>query len=109
MVMQRRDLLDMLVPFAENSVFLGGVREFISKAFIGQTGRFLFVMTANISNRGETCNGLVYLVPAARNRELKKRMRVWFRNNGDMETWEKELEVSISRESIYSIDIFGKI
>lgn len=58
-VMQRRDLLDVLVPFAEKYQFWGGVREFISKNIRRKTGRFLFVMTACISCRGETCNGLV--------------------------------------------------
>ena len=101
-IMQCRDLLDVILPFAGNSVASGFLRELISKNIIGKSGRFLFVMTADISNDGENCFGYVYLVPVAENRKLRKKLRAWFRHDGDMSAWGAEYEESISKAAKYT-------
>ena len=50
-VMQRRDLLDVLVPFTENSQFLGGVREFLSKNKHALRIIFLWTVSSPTKNK----------------------------------------------------------
>ena len=101
-VIQRRDLLDVLVPFAGNSVNSGSIREIIAKLVIRKTGRFFFVMTANLGSKGEICFGHVYLVPALRNRILANRLRSWIRHDGGMKTWRNEFEERIQDISSFT-------
>lgn len=103
-VMQCRNLVDLLVPFATKSETGGFVREFASNIFTGRSGRFTFVMNAAVANQDEYCAGCVYVVPTARKRKMRNRLRAWIRQEGRRNSWKHELEEIILDDSIYIAD-----
>ena len=64
-VVQRRDLLDVTLPFVENSGTSGIFREIFSRTIYGISGRFIFAMIGTVQRDGKICTGCVYLISVA--------------------------------------------
>lgn len=80
-ILQRRDLLDVLVPYAEGSEVASYFRELLANLVIGISGRFWFVLSAKPSTDGDRCSGQILMIPAANNRNKISKIRDWFKSD----------------------------
>lgn len=100
-VVQRRDLLDVTLPFVENSGTSGFFREIYSKTFYGNSGRFFFAMIGTVERDGKACNGRVYLISVARNHQVCNGLRAWCLGSQDFSAWDENMEKQIREVSSY--------
>ncbi|SLN23128.1 hypothetical protein ROJ8625_00920 [Roseivivax jejudonensis] len=82
-VLQRRDLLDVLVPYSEGTDVAKFFREFLANHLIGISGNFWFVLELSVSDDGEESSGTVFVVPQAKNSDLIQRLKAWFKSDDD--------------------------
>lgn len=76
--MQQRDLLDVVLPFVDNTNVGRFVRETFSNHIIGITGRFTFLALCDIAPSGEYMSGSVFLIPEKDNSEIIKVIKKQF-------------------------------
>ena len=100
-VVQRRDLLDVTLPFVENSGTSGFFREIFSKTVYGNSGRFIFAMIGTVQRDGKACTGRVYLISVARNRQVCNALRTWCLSSQDFSEWDEYMEKQVSEASSY--------
>lgn len=79
---QRRDLLDVLVPYAESVEVINYFREKLSNIVVGISGRFWYILDAVEAEDGETLKGIIHMVPATNNKPFVKQLKTWLANTG---------------------------
>lgn len=72
---QRRDLLDVLVPYADSSEVARFFREKIANLVVGISGRFWYILDTEDVGDGERLSGTVHMVPATKNRNFVRCLR----------------------------------
>lgn len=103
-VVQRRDLLDVTLPFVENSGTSGIFREIFSRTIYGISGRFIFAMIGTVQRDGKICTGRVYLISVARNRQVCKKLRTWCLSPQDFSAWNEYMENQLRNASSYVLN-----
>lgn len=101
-VVQRRDLLDVLVPYAEGSEVAKYFREKLANLVVGISGRFWYVMDAVEADDGETVSGVIYMIPGAHNGAAVKQLKSWLANAPNLDGI-NELIGRVDSASCYSI------
>lgn len=79
-LMQRRDLLDVIVPFGNSTDVGKFFRELIANKIFGVSGRFLFVMSAKVEASGEACEGQIHVFPEVKARQAKRELNFHFKS-----------------------------
>ncbi len=100
---QRRDLLDVLVPYADSIEVMRFFREKLANLVVGISGRFWYILDAQESADGETLSGSIHMVPAAKNRPFVKTLRSWLATSGNLDVFDK-ITPKIKNASCYSVE-----
>ncbi|MEL6753947.1 MAG: hypothetical protein AAFO57_07975, partial [Pseudomonadota bacterium] len=77
-MMQRRDLLDVLLPYAEASYSVSSLREAIAKRVLRISGRFCFFIEGEIAQDGESLTGKIHLLHEIHDKDIYGRLKRWF-------------------------------
>ena len=99
---QRRDLLDVLILYADSSEVMRFFREKLANLIVGISGRFWYLLDARESDDGEMLYGSIHMVPAANNGEFVKSLRHWLAASGNLADLEK-INPSLRKASCYSV------
>lgn len=103
-IYQKRDLLDVLVPYADDVVVANFLRETIANWILQISGKFSFFMVASQESGDERCTGTIYLVAHAGNsKPLKVATRKFSQSNGENDAL-AFFENAISEMSCYKSD-----
>lgn len=77
-VYQRRDLLDVLVPYADDAQVAAFFREHIANWVLGISGKFSFVLLAETAESSDACSGKILMISDAVSPGVGKLIRAQF-------------------------------
>lgn len=101
--LQRRDLLDVLVPYADSVEVVSYFREKLANIVIGISGRFWYVLDAREVDDGECLEGHIYMIPAAKNGDYIGALHSWLTSSVDLEGVD-EFIAKTTDVSCYSVE-----
>lgn len=112
LAVQRRDLLDVLVPYADSLEVMSFFREKIANLVVGISGRFWYILDAQETCDGEGLTGVVHMVPQAKNKSYVAKLKKFFaagRDDSDISSI-VSLSSSVSCYSVsFTIERKGKV
>lgn len=100
-IYQKRDLLDVLVPYADDVNVAKFFREKIANLALKISGQFSFVMIATPEKLTECCTGKIYLVAHAHNNRALKEAKKAFRQSEPTNDARELFELAVSQMSCY--------
>lgn len=104
-VLQRRDLLDVLVPYAEDNSFAQFFREKLVNWIWRISGKFSFLFIADDSKGdNEVCHGKIFIIAEALEKKKLKELRAWL-NTEKRDVSVLEAEKILLDSHIYSAEI----